>query len=606
MKVEVFISYAWENESEKIVQELSSALTKKKFNVIMDKTHIGYKDNIKEFMKNIGKGRFVIVVISDKYLKSENCMFEMLEIIHNGDVWNRIIPIVLESAKIIKEFERIDYFNYWEGKIKELEKAHGKIKNHFGIENIAVKTSQYYDIRRAFDGITDMLRNMNTLTPSIHQELNYSTIKDYINNQLKKDIDDNTVTSVAFQQISDEVFDNFNKLSVTIWGISNMECTILLTDIRKVNETEFSYQQRLKESYHTYVDYIRQCNSQIDFNDVAYKSFYREIAYDPRNSSIFKVTYEDFKKTLFNLTQYEKNILKLLTNSTSNLERIKKTERLLNETIVNAKINLFYAASNFILTISGNTQIKRLSESLDFIYKEVNLNEDFLKQELCLRTGNEGRKELLKIVSGLYEKKKELLAGNISNENSDKKREIERRITDPYLKLLRKTIGLSEDLNRQEIIKDKLDMDEKEPEKLFQLAAISFLELDGQGAIFYYNRAIEIGSLSPTLLKFAKLSLHRLENPDIYCDSIGVMVFKITGNSGFNEANIQVGDVIIKVNEIIIQEPMDIANELGKRIKEPIMIEFIRDGDNKRIVVIGGQSAGAMLTPLVILNVVQL
>ena len=35
-------------------------------------------------MQQIGQGKCVIAVISDSYLKSENCMFELVEIAKNG------------------------------------------------------------------------------------------------------------------------------------------------------------------------------------------------------------------------------------------------------------------------------------------------------------------------------------------------------------------------------------------------------------------------------------------------------------------------------------------------------------------------------------------
>ncbi|WP_446375806.1 toll/interleukin-1 receptor domain-containing protein [Coleofasciculus sp. E2-BRE-01] len=50
---------------------------------------------IKEFMQRIEKGKCLIVVISDRYLKSPNCMYELVQIVNNGEFDNRIFPIVL-------------------------------------------------------------------------------------------------------------------------------------------------------------------------------------------------------------------------------------------------------------------------------------------------------------------------------------------------------------------------------------------------------------------------------------------------------------------------------------------------------------------------------
>jgi Leucine-rich repeat (LRR) protein len=77
---EVFVSYAWNNESCAIVDNLQQALEGQEIHLLRDREEVRYKDSIRDFMRRIGKGKCVVVVISEKYLKSENCMFEMVEI----------------------------------------------------------------------------------------------------------------------------------------------------------------------------------------------------------------------------------------------------------------------------------------------------------------------------------------------------------------------------------------------------------------------------------------------------------------------------------------------------------------------------------------------
>ncbi|HVF81397.1 MAG TPA: TIR domain-containing protein [Flavisolibacter sp.] len=77
---EIFPSYAWGGDSEKIVNDLDTAFQKKGIVLTRDKRDLGFKGIITAFMQRIGKGQGVVVVISDKYLKSPYCMFELLEI----------------------------------------------------------------------------------------------------------------------------------------------------------------------------------------------------------------------------------------------------------------------------------------------------------------------------------------------------------------------------------------------------------------------------------------------------------------------------------------------------------------------------------------------
>ena len=181
-QTEIYLSYAWGGESETTVDKIYNLLKDQNFNVIRDKVDLGYKGNIKEFMQTIGKGKYVVVIISDKYLKSENCMYEMLEIKNNGDAYNRIFPIVLSDAKIYDEIDRIDYLNYWDDKVNELKKKVETLRDPVGKVRVYEKINQYADINRIIDDITDMLRNMNTLTPKMHQDANFEQLINAIKN----------------------------------------------------------------------------------------------------------------------------------------------------------------------------------------------------------------------------------------------------------------------------------------------------------------------------------------------------------------------------------------------------------------------------------------
>lgn len=113
---EIFISYSWGGESERLVNQMDDVFRSRGITIIRDKRELGYKGRIKEFMQRIGRGRCVVVVISDKYLKSPNCMYELVQIAKHGRFYDRIFPIVLSDAGIYDPIQRIQYIKYWEGK----------------------------------------------------------------------------------------------------------------------------------------------------------------------------------------------------------------------------------------------------------------------------------------------------------------------------------------------------------------------------------------------------------------------------------------------------------------------------------------------------------
>lgn len=133
----IFISYSWANKDiadliDNDFQELGYTLTR-------DERDIKYKDSIKEFMQQIGKHDFVIMLISDSYLKSENCMYEVMEVMRDREYKKKILMIVLRDddkrfynnyeklmgeelnfkdlkigADIYSTSGRIGYMEYWE------------------------------------------------------------------------------------------------------------------------------------------------------------------------------------------------------------------------------------------------------------------------------------------------------------------------------------------------------------------------------------------------------------------------------------------------------------------------------------------------------------
>lgn len=172
---EIFISYAWGGKSERLVDKLDETLQQKGILLIRDKRESGFKDLITEFMKQIGRGKGVVLVISDKYLKSPYCMYELLEIYRNLNFKERIFPIVMSDAKGIYEpLPRLSYSNYWKSKKQELET---EIEND--AEAITVIGDDYKIYKKIFDNlgeIINIVKDINSLTPKTHISSNFKEI----------------------------------------------------------------------------------------------------------------------------------------------------------------------------------------------------------------------------------------------------------------------------------------------------------------------------------------------------------------------------------------------------------------------------------------------
>ena len=111
-------------------------------------------------MKTLGQARSVIVVLSEKYLRSPYCMTELYSVYQNArqerqEFLNRIIPLVLKDANIGTWRDRAAYAKHWEAEFKAMEQD----IPHLGEEDLKL----YKAMRRWHNEVGDMLAERRRL-----------------------------------------------------------------------------------------------------------------------------------------------------------------------------------------------------------------------------------------------------------------------------------------------------------------------------------------------------------------------------------------------------------------------------------------------------------
>ncbi|MEQ1747469.1 MAG: COR domain-containing protein [Saprospiraceae bacterium] len=189
VKPTVYLSYAWADTQETgesreaIVRDLIAALEQDgRFELKYDKQDATYRRSIAEFEREIGRAERIAVVVSDKYLKSVHCMYELLQIFRKSGseavaFREKIFPIVQEDAKkIYDEIDRLDYVEYWQEKCQKLEE---KI-NRLGLTATrdAVKDfDKYSEIMTSMGRLAGVIADLNTLSPHLLSANNFEEIK---------------------------------------------------------------------------------------------------------------------------------------------------------------------------------------------------------------------------------------------------------------------------------------------------------------------------------------------------------------------------------------------------------------------------------------------
>lgn len=115
----VFISYSWQNQTqaEKIFQDLTQIGIK----CIKDNHALEYKDSISDFMVSIRDTDFAIILLSDSYLTSKNCMSEAIHLLKEREFEKKCLPVILPSAKFYRTEDRLLYLKHWEAVIEKLK-----------------------------------------------------------------------------------------------------------------------------------------------------------------------------------------------------------------------------------------------------------------------------------------------------------------------------------------------------------------------------------------------------------------------------------------------------------------------------------------------------
>ena len=196
MTPEIYISYAWRDrekdpqpdDREGIVDALCDAFQKEKnWQIRRDKTTLGYRDSIETFMRAIGAGKYVVMVVSDKYLRSEYCMFEAVRVLAHEQFEQRVFPIVLPDAELFDAAKTLDHKIFWKSKLSEFSQKLDAAGRDSGTAEWLLKERDYKEIHERIGEFTSRIAVRNVLSPAQHLADNFAAVIAAVEQQWEKD-----------------------------------------------------------------------------------------------------------------------------------------------------------------------------------------------------------------------------------------------------------------------------------------------------------------------------------------------------------------------------------------------------------------------------------
>jgi hypothetical protein len=348
----------------------------------------------------------------------------------------------------------------------------------------------------------------------------------------------------AYFLIKEELISNFITISALAQGIEE-RVPEKFWDIRKPNESEDTYQERAKNFHKIYQNGIFQLIQTFKIKDEVFNIHRKDLSFDPTITDYIQNAYKWQKETYENIQNYSDVLLHNMSIKDRDLALYIENISLHKEKTTKTRILILQSISDFISAyLSEEGIIFSIYQSFDF---------------KCLSTSSIEKDRINMEIRDLYLKKSDIMQERINKPQRDL--DIDRIVKDPYLQLMRKTIGLTNELSEADfygLLHKKIDTETSDSIKLLQLASASYTESDGRASTYYLEKALKNKSNPVNIQVFIRKSLERLNNPDIYDGGIGLIILEIDKNSVLFE-KIKMGDIIYKINGEIINEPSDIS-----------------------------------------------
>jgi internalin A len=122
-------------------------------------------------------------MISDRYLKSRNCMYELVQINENARTneafRDRVFPVVLSCARIYQPIDRIPYICHWQEERKALEAGMREPDSLANLPELQEDLDFYEQARSTIDTLSKTLSDMKSTNLDMERD---ATLEDCLSN----------------------------------------------------------------------------------------------------------------------------------------------------------------------------------------------------------------------------------------------------------------------------------------------------------------------------------------------------------------------------------------------------------------------------------------
>ena len=156
-KPTVFISF--NNKYRDFVDCLEERLSKEA-NVLRYEDQIPAWGSFVSFMDTIKEQDFAVLVISDEYLKSFACMYEVKQVMKCDNWKDKVMFALMPGVKPYADDARIEYIEHWNNQYETIKNKTAKLP-HKSAKSLIEKSEQIKHIRDSMDEFLNVIADSN-------------------------------------------------------------------------------------------------------------------------------------------------------------------------------------------------------------------------------------------------------------------------------------------------------------------------------------------------------------------------------------------------------------------------------------------------------------
>jgi len=174
---EIYISYLhWLGEgsdeevsSQYVARRLYHFFISKNFKTYLDNVDVLHGGKLDEFLETYSSGKYIILILDEKYLTIPSCCAEMAVLALNENIYNNLFPIVLPDVKYYYPIDLIDYQYYWDERIKNLQLKLKQARNSLLCNQIEQELNIYLLVRKFISNISALSYNFFLFDSDINE-----------------------------------------------------------------------------------------------------------------------------------------------------------------------------------------------------------------------------------------------------------------------------------------------------------------------------------------------------------------------------------------------------------------------------------------------------